>query len=141
MEIKKIMNVPANYLFDVFTRSIQNDIYEQTGEEVSLEDFEGFEYVKTFSENSQALIRIDKFELNRAYHYSTNTDKNHIKSQYDIKELDEEKCELDYSETLTSHGFIQKINDTFVGFIWSYLKKRRFNQMLDEIEQSYEENK
>lgn len=140
MQIKKTMNIPADYLFDVIIRSIQNDIEEQTKEEIALEDLEGYEYVKKFSQTSQALIQIEKFELGKAYHYNTNTDKNNISSHYDIKVLSDKKCELNYSETLTSHGFIQKMNDTFVGFIWSYLKKRRFNQMLDEIEQSYVKN-
>lgn len=138
MEITKKLKIPSTYLFQVITQSVEADIMEQTGKEVSEKDLQGFEYIKTFSENSQATIQIEKYEKDKAYAYRTKTDKNNILATYEIKALNENSCELHYKEEITSYGYLQKVNDFFVGFIWSYLKKKRFKQMLSEIEESYQ---
>lgn len=138
MEITKKMKIPSTYLFKVITQSVEADILEQTGKEISEKDLQGFEYIKTFSENSQATIKIEKYEKDKVYAYRTKTDKNNILATYEIKPLDQNSCELHYQEEITSYGYLQKVNDFFVGFIWSYLKKKRFKQMLLEIEESYQ---
>lgn len=140
MEIVKKMNIPAHDLFEVFNQSIKSDIVTEIGKKVSADDFEGYEYIKSFSKSNQAKIRIEKFEMGKSYHYSTTTDKNHIFIKYDVKSLDNQSCELKYSEMITSYGFFQKMNDTFVGIIWSYLKKKKFNEMLNQIESAYVKN-
>ena len=137
MEIIKNMSVPKDYLFEVFTQSIQSDIAEQTGKKIETANFEDFEYIKTFSKNNQATIKIDKFEQNNCYQYSTRTDKNKIVAKYDITAIDNHNCKLRYTEQITSYGYLQKLNDTLVGFVWSFLKKKRFNEMLRQIEESY----
>ncbi len=140
MEVVKIIHVPANYLFDVFLHSIQADIKNQTGQEVSREAVTGFEYTKEFSANNRATVRIESFIRNELYQYSTHTDKNTIVVKYEVVPLSDDSCELRYTETITSNGFLQKMNDTFVGFIWGFLKKRKFKEMFNQIEQSYTEN-
>lgn len=71
------------------------------------------------------------------YYYSTHTDKNKISVKYDVRSIDEQTSELRYSENIVSNGYLQKINDTIVGLVWGFLKKRRFKEMLNQIEQSY----
>ncbi len=123
MEVVKVMNVPASYLFDVFMQSIQADIKDQTGQEISEEAVIGFEYIKVFSGNNRATIRIENYEREIVYQYSTHTDKNTIDAKYEIVPLSDETCELRYTEKITSNGFLQQMNDTFVGIIWGFLKK------------------
>lgn len=139
MEVVKELKVPVDYLFDVFEQSIQSDILAQTGKKLSENEFTGFEYVKDFSKGNQATIQIEKYERNRAYYYSTHTDKNKISVRYDVHSLDEETSKLHYSEEIISNGFLQKMNDALVGLVWGFLKKKRFKEMLNQIEQSYTE--
>lgn len=137
MEVIRKLEIPTDYLFDVFKQSIESDILTQTGKKLTEEDFTGFEYVKEFSKDNKATIHIEKYERGKAYYYSTNTDKNKISVKYDVRPIDEYNSELRYTEEIISYGYLQKINDTFIGFIWGFLKKRRFREILNQIEQSY----
>lgn len=139
MEVVRKLNVPIDYLFDVLGNSVKSDILAQTGEELSEDEFTDFKYIKEFSNNSRATIHIEKYERGKSYHYSTHTDKNSISVKYDVRAIDEEHSELHYSEEIDSNNFLQKMNDAIIGFVWGYLKKRRFNEMLNQIEQSYTE--
>src|SRR5699024_412120 len=137
MEVVRELNVPIDYLFDVFENSIQSDILAQTGKKLTEDEFTDFEYVKEFSEKNRATIHIEKYERGKVYYYSTHTDKNKISVKYDVRSIDEQTSELRYSENIVSNGYLQKINDTIVGLVWGFLKKRRFKEMLNQIEQSY----
>lgn len=136
MKIERTMKLSAAALFEILERSIQTDIYTHTKQSLNPEDFEGFEYIKYFASGDQALIRIEKYEPEQTYYYSTHTDKHRILVKYEIQPVDEKNCVLYYTEEIYSHGFLQKINDTFVGYIWSYLKKKRFHEMLHQMEES-----
>lgn len=140
IEIIKEMKIPCSYLFSVFTKSIQEDIIKQTGNSVEIKNLEGYEYIKKVSKDSQTLIKIKKFEENKMYHYTTQTDKNKIFVKYDVIPIDENNCKLTYTEKIESYGHLQKLNDILVGFIWSYLKKKKFYMMLSEIEEYYKSN-
>lgn len=137
MEVIKKMKIPTDYLFDVFKNSIQSDILTQTGKKLTEKDFTNFEYVKEFSKDNKATIHIEKYERGSAYYYSTHTAKNKISVKYDVHYIDEHSLELHYSENIVSYGYLQKLNDTFIGLVWGFLKKRRFKEMLNQIEQSY----
>lgn len=137
MKVVRKLKVPVDYLFDVFEQSIQSDILAQTGKKLTEDEFTGFEYIKEFSKNNQATIRIEAYQRGQLYCYSTHTNKNKISIKYDVRSIDEQTSELRYSEDIVSNGYLQKINDAFIGLIWGFLKKRRFNEMLNQIEQSY----
>jgi hypothetical protein len=139
MEVLRKMEIPTDYLFDVFKQSIESDILTQTGKSLTEDDFTGFEYVKEFSKDTRAIIHIEKYERGNAYYYSTHTDKNKISVKYDVRSIDEYNSELRYTEKIISYGYLQKLNDTFIGLVWGFLKKRRFKEILNQIEQSYTE--
>ncbi len=134
MKIERTMKLSAAALFEILERSIQTDIYTHTKQSLNTENFEGFEYIKYFANGDQALIRIDQYDPAQTYYYSTHTDKNRILVKYEIEPVDERSCVLHYTEEIDSHGFLQKINDTFVGYIWGYLKKKKFHEMLRQME-------
>ena len=69
MEVVKKLNVPINYLFDVFEQSIQSDILAQTGKKLTEDEFTNFEYVKEFSKNNKATIHIEKYVRGQVYAY------------------------------------------------------------------------
>jgi len=54
-----------------------------------------------------------------------------ISVQYDIKPLDDHSCEVVYRESMTSYGFLQKMNDAVMGTLLGFFKKRRLSKMLD----------
>jgi hypothetical protein len=137
VEIVRQMAVPAEYLYKTIIRSVLAEIRSQTGKNVSEKQLKGFEYIKTFSKNARATIRIEDLEKNKLYRYRTLTNKNEFLVSYEFHPLSENSCELRYQETMESYGYLQKINDAFVGMIWSKLRKRRFFEMLKQIEQSY----
>lgn len=137
MEIVRKMNVPVEFLFETIIKSVLSDIYSQTGKKISENQLAGFEYIKTFAKNNKAAIKIEEITKNKSYQYRTTSNINDFLVTYKVHPLTEESCELHYSEKMESFGYLQKINDAFVGIIWSRLKKRRFNAMLNQIEANF----
>ncbi|MGX7350822.1 hypothetical protein RU97_GL000465 [Enterococcus canis] len=137
MEIVKEMNVPATFFFDKVTDSVLYDIQKQTGKAVNKKQLNNFEYVKEFSQNSRAKITIEKFVENEAYHFRTSTTRNDFLVEYDVKRIDDRRCQVRYRETMKSYGFMQQMNDMVLGVVVGFLRKRRFKKMLQMIETSY----
>ncbi|MDQ0157804.1 DUF3284 domain-containing protein [Robertmurraya andreesenii] len=137
MEIVRKMKVPVEFFYETIINSVLSDIHSQTGKKIPEKQLAGFEYIKKFSKNSKATIRIEEITKNKSYHYRTTTNKNDFLVAYEIRPLKDGNCELHYIEKVESFGFLQSINDTFVGIIWSPLKKRRFKEMLNQIEAAY----
>lgn len=136
MELKRNMSVSAEKVFETITRSVIYDIEKETGKKVAPEDLSQFEYVKSFGKTGSATIRIEKFEKGKAYHYRTRTTKNNFLAKYDIVSLSPDTCQLTYTEEMESYGHMQKLNDALVGTILNGFKKKRFIQMLNNIEES-----
>jgi hypothetical protein len=138
MEIVRKMKVPVEFLYETIIKSVLADIHSQTGKEVSEKQLAEFEYVKTFSKNSKATIQIEEITKNKSYQYRTTSNKHDFSVAYKIRPLTEGNCELHYIEKMESLGYLQNVNDMFIGIIWSPLKKRRFKEMLKQIEAAYE---
>lgn len=137
MEIVRKMKVPEKFLYETIIKSVLADIHSQTGKKVSENQLAGFEYIKTFSKNSKAKIRIEEMTKNKSYQYRTISNKNDFLVAYKIRPLTEGSCELHYNEKIESFGYLQNVNDMLIGMIWSPLKKRRFKEMLNQIEAAY----
>lgn len=137
MEIKKKLKVSAEHFYDSIIRSVVYDIDQTTGRTLKNSQLEGFEYVKTFSQNNQAKIIIDRVETNRYYQFRTQTTRNEFTANYTITPIDNQSCEVIYHETMTSVGAVQKVNDFFVGLILDYFKKKQFIKMLESIETAH----
>lgn len=137
MEIVKKMKIPAGFFYNSVMKSVLFDIREQTGKQLTPEQLNNFSYIKTFSKSSSAKIEIEKVVENEAYHYRTSTTANDYRVQYDIKAIDSENCEVRYTETMESYGFLQKMNDAVLGIVLGFVKKRNFKKMLTMIEESY----
>lgn len=138
MEIDRKMKMPASAFFDKVMESVLYDVYDATGKKVTVNQLENMEYVKRFSQNSRAKLKIVKVEKDRAYHYKTSTTRNTFVVKYDITPVDDKTCQVHYRETMESYGAMQKINDALFGVILGFFKKRRFKQMLKMIEESYQ---
>ena len=137
MEVVKRLNIPAPFLYNKVIDSVLFDIRKQTGKSVTKKQLKNFEYVKEFSKNSKAKIKIEKHVENQSYHFRTSTTRNDYLVQYEIAPIDENSCELTYTEQMESFGFLQKMNDAVLGMILGFFKKRQFKKMLEMIEQSY----
>jgi hypothetical protein len=137
MEIVRKMDVPVEFLYEMILKSVLSDIHSQTGKKISEKQLDGFEYDKTFSKNAQATIRIEEIIKNQSYQYRTTSNKQDFLVAYKIYPLTNGSCELHYSEKMESFGFLQKLNDALIGIIWSPLKKRRFIEMLNQMEAAY----
>ncbi|WHY85685.1 DUF3284 domain-containing protein [Neobacillus novalis] len=137
MEIVRKMKVPDKFLYETIIKSVLADIHSQTGKKVSEKQLAGFEYTKTFSKNSKATIRIEEITKDMSYQYRTTSNKHDFLVAYKIQPLQDGNCELHYIEKMESYGYLQNLNDMFIGIIWSPLKKRRFKEMLNQIEAAY----
>lgn len=137
MQIVKKLKVPAPFLYDKIIDSVLFDIRKQTGKSVTRKQLNNFEYVKDFSKNSRAKIKIEKHIENEAYHFRTSTTRNDFLVKYDIRPIDDQSCEVVYEEEMKSFGVMQKMNDMVVGLLVGFLKKRQFKKMLEMIETSY----
>ncbi|MFL2072292.1 DUF3284 domain-containing protein [Marinilactibacillus psychrotolerans] len=136
MEIYRELNISAEQLFATITRSVLYDIKTHTGKSPSTDQMTGFEYIKTFSKNSRANIKIEEFKINEVYHYRTRTNKNDFLVKYDILALSRDKCKIHYTEEIESIGHMQKLNDALVGTLLNYFRKKRLMQMLQSIERT-----
>lgn len=137
MEITKKLNIPAPYFYEKVIDSVLFDIRKHTGKSLTKKQLTNFEYVKSFSKNSRAKIKVEKIIDNTSYHFRTSTTKNDFAVSYEIIPIDEKSCEIHYEEKMESFGFLQKMNDAVLGTILMYVKKRQFNKMLQMIEESY----
>ncbi|WP_182200257.1 DUF3284 domain-containing protein [Paraliobacillus salinarum] len=137
MEIVKQMKVPAEFLYETIIKSVLADIEAQTDKKLTIKQLKGFEYTKTFSKHSHATIKIEEAMENESYQYRTTNNKNDFLVSYQIRSIDSENCELHYHEKMESFGFMQSMNDTLIGIVWSPMKKKRFKQMLQLIEEDY----
>lgn len=137
MEIVKTLNVPAAFIYNKIIDSVLFDIKKHTGDSLNKKQLANYEYVKQFSSNSRAKIKIEKHIENQSYHFRTSTTRNEFVVKYDIKPIDDMHCEVTYFEDMTSHGFMQKMNDMVIGSMIGFLKKRQFKKMLEMMESSY----
>lgn len=137
MEIIKELNVPASFFFQKMMDSVTYDIEQATGKKLGVQQMENFAYVKEFSNKNTAKIQIGKIEQDRSYQYQTFTNRNDFEAQYDIRVIDEAKCEIRYFEKMTSHGMIQQLNDLAVSLLLGRFKKKQFKRMLTAIENEY----
>jgi hypothetical protein len=134
MEVNVQLNMSKEEFFQILLQSVLADIQMQLGEEKTQEDLEGISYIKTFANRKKAEITITKLKANEHYAYQTVTNRNKIVAEYQINTIENDKCEVQYKETITSSGFMQSMNDLLVGVALGYFKKKRFIKMLRAIE-------
>ncbi|ENZ6553356.1 DUF3284 domain-containing protein [Enterococcus hirae] len=137
MEIVKTLNIPASFFYDKVMDSVLFDVRKATGKSVTRKQLKNLEYVKQFSQNSRARIKIEEVIENQSYKFRTSTTKNDYVVHYQIKALDDKTCEVRYKEQMQSYGMLQKLNDMILGTMLMYFKKRRFKKMLVMIEETY----
>ncbi len=137
MEIVQKMQVPAGFLYDTIINSVLSDIESHTEKKISEKQLEGFEYTKKFSKYTKAIIKIEEVTKNESYEYRTTSNRNDFSVSYKIRLIDNESCELHYIEKMESFGYLQSLNDTVLGLLWSPMKKKKFKQMLTQIEASH----
>lgn len=137
MEIVKTLNIPASFFYDKVMDSVLFDVRKATGKSVTRKQLKNLEYVKQFSQNSRARIKIEEVIENQSYKFRTSTTKNDYVVHYQIKALDDKTCKVRYTEQMQSYGMLQKLNDMILGTMLMYFKKRRFKKMLVMIEETY----
>ena len=137
MEIVKKLNIPASFFYDKVMDSVLFDVRKATGKSVTRKQLKNLEYVKQFSQNNRARIKIEELIENQSYKFRTSTTKNDFVVHYQIKPIDDSSCEVYYTEQMESHGMLQKLSDMILGTLLMYFKKRRFKKMLVMIEETY----
>ncbi|EGP5412518.1 DUF3284 domain-containing protein [Enterococcus faecium] len=137
MEITKKLYIPASFFYDKVMDSVVFDVRKATGKSVTRKQLKNLEYVKQFSQNNRARIKIEEVIENQSYKFRTSTTKNEFVVHYQIKPVDDSTCEVHYTEKMESYGMLQKLNDMLLGTILMYFKRRRFKKMLEMIEATY----
>ncbi len=123
--------------YDKVMDSVLFDVRKATGKSVTRKQLKNLEYVKQFSQNNRARIKIEEVIENQSYKFRTSTTKNEFVVHYQIKPVDDSTCEVHYTEKMESYGMLQKLNDMLLGTILMYFKRRRFKKMLEMIEATY----
>ncbi|GEN55933.1 hypothetical protein GCM10012290_04330 [Halolactibacillus alkaliphilus] len=138
MELAMKVNVPTEFFYDTIIRSVLADVKQHTNDELTPKELPGYEYEKVFSKQASAKVKIKTLKENECYEYQTISNKNDFTVAYVMQPIDETSFKLMYSEAMSSRGgYMQKLNDAFVGVVWSFLKKKKFKEMLREIESTY----
>ncbi len=78
--------------------SVLFDVRKATGKSVTRKQLKNLEYVKQFSQNNRARIKIEEVIENQSYKFRTSTTKNEFVVHYQIKPLDDSTCEVHYTE-------------------------------------------
>lgn len=137
MKIERKLNIPAEFLYDKIMDSVIFDVRKATGKNLSRKQLRNFEYVKEFSKSSRAKIKIEDVIENQAYQFKTSTSKNEFVARYQIAPIDDRSCQVSYTESMESFGFMQRLNDMLFGTALMFFKRRQFKKMLEMIEKSY----
>ncbi|MHC5372655.1 DUF3284 domain-containing protein [Enterococcus sp. LJL120] len=137
MEVKRQMKIPADIFYKKIIDSVLYDIHSVTGKIVNEKQLKDFEYVKKFSRNISAKIKIEEAETNSIYRFRTSTTKNDFVTEYTIIPVNDETCQLVYKESMVSYGLFQRLNDLLIGSLMTFFKKRHFKKMLQMMEESY----
>lgn len=137
MEVNKVLQVPASFFYQKVIDSVLYDVKEATGKQVTEKQLPGFEYVKEFNNKTSAKIIIQEAVKDQCYQFRTATTKNTFDVRYQITPVDDQSCAVTYTESMTSKGTIQSLNDSVTGFILGFFKKKQLKKMLAMIEASY----
>ena len=78
MEIVKKLNIPASFFYDKVMDSVLFDVRKATGKSVTRKQLKNLEYVKQFSQNNRARIKIEELIENQSYKFRTSTTKNYF---------------------------------------------------------------
>ncbi|MDQ0360213.1 DUF3284 domain-containing protein [Breznakia pachnodae] len=105
MEFTIELPVSANELFTCLNQSIIDDIFTYIGKKTKIEEIkEGFSYKKNISSNSQkpeyAYVTLTDYQPYKTYTVLYESNKRKTKVQYKVKEIEESKIEILYSEEL-----------------------------------------
>lgn len=134
MKIERDLSISANAFYDKIMNSVIYDIRQVTGKKVTRKQLQNFEYVKEFSKNSRAKIKIEEAIENQTYQFKTATTKNEFVVRYEVTAIDDQSCHLVYTENMESFGMLQRLNDMLLGTILGYFKRRQFKKMLEMME-------
>jgi len=137
MIITKEVSAPATFVFEKLIDSSLFDIRKQTGKKLTLKQMNGFEYVKTFSKNQKAKIKIVDVVENEKYSFSTSTTVSEYTTTYSIEPKTQDTCVVTCSEEKVSQGFFQNMNDMVVGFVLGRMKKKQIIAIFDEMGKQY----
>lgn len=137
MKLVKKIQVPRQYVFDKIIESSLYDIKQQTGKTVKVSDLENFEYTKNFGQTGSGTIKFDKVRENEIYAFSTETNRNSFHTHWELQEINDSSTEVIITETRTSKGGIQLLNDMLMGFLLAHTKKKQMSQMLETLESGY----
>ncbi|WP_122647017.1 DUF3284 domain-containing protein [Enterococcus mediterraneensis] len=136
MKIVKTLNIPASNFYDKVMDSVVFDVRKATGKTLTRKQLQNFEYIKEFSKNSRAKIKIEEVIENQSYQFKTSTTRNEFVARYQIDPIDDKSCKVEYTETMKSFGILQQLNDLLLGTMLMYFKRRQFKKMLEMIEES-----
>jgi len=139
MIITKEVQAPASFVFDKLIESSKFDIKKQTGKRLNLKQMKDFEYVKSFSKNQKARIKIIDVVENEIYSFKTSTTVTEYTTTYSIEAKDETSCVVSCKEEKVSQGFFQNLNDQVVGFVLGRAKKKQIIAIFDEMGKQYAE--
>ncbi len=136
VKIVKTLNIPASNFYDKVMDSVVFDVRKATGKTLTRKQLQNFEYIKEFSKNSRAKIKIEEVIENQSYQFKTSTTRNEFVARYQIDPIDDKSCKVEYTETMKSFGILQQLNDLLLGTMLMYFKRRQFKKMLEMIEES-----
>lgn len=136
VKIVKTLNIPASNFYDKVMDSVVFDVRKATGKTLTRKQLQNFEYIKEFSKNSRAKIKIEEVIENQSYQFKTSTTRNEFVARYQIDSIDDKSCKVEYTETMKSFGILQQLNDLLLGTMLMYFKRRQFKKMLEMIEES-----
>ena len=139
MKVSKKLPASVEHMYAQIVNSSIHDIKQQTKQELTYDQLEGFEYHKVFASKQKATISILEATPCERYVFQTKTAIRTFQTAYTLISTGEHTCEVICEETIQTTGWLQQMNDLLVGIALGYTKKRYLRHMLDAMAKTYEE--
>ncbi|WDF82955.1 DUF3284 domain-containing protein [Lacticaseibacillus pabuli] len=136
MRIELTLAVPAEYFFNSLVESALYDIETCTGQQLSVPRLKSYHYRKMMPNGRLAHYHITACSQDKHYSYEMRSGNRIWTVDYTLVD-DGSGSRLVYKEDMHSRSQRSQSNDRVAGWVFGWMRKRRFKKMAHAIEAEY----
>ena len=113
------------------------DIFQTTGQELSLNELQGYSYLTKIDMYNEAQITITSVLPYSKFQYITDTADSHVTETYKFKSLAQDKVEVTFEQIEVTSNFLKAVANKVTNISLGWLKKHNFKKVLKHLETGY----
>ena len=137
MKAETTLHVSAKYLFERIADKTLYDIFQTTGQELSLNELQGYSYLTKIDMYNEAQITITSVLPYSKFQYITDTADSHVTETYKFKSLAQDKVEVTFEQIEVTSNFLKAVANKITNISLGWLKKHNFKKVLKHLETGY----